>query len=194
MRGALRAAAFGLALAAALPAGLAGADSFTPVRLKITVAPVARLRSPLALSVSVSADPGALDNRSGPLRVRVKLAGECGGAYPYTAGTVLLDEELSPQPNTGQAYAALARGSGRPTAYGVQTVCVWLDDADARTWASDQSTQVDVSRACTSSAARYDTARRKRRPRSAAARRRRQQAVAADRRAALKACGPGVSL
>ena len=194
MRRARRAAALGLALAAALPAALAGADSITPVRLRITVAAVGRLHSPLGIGVSVSADPGALDDRSGPLRVRVKLAGECGGAYEYTSGAVLLDEQLSPQPNAGQAYAALARGSGRPTAYGVETVCVWLDDANARTWASDQSTQVDVSPACTSAAARYDAARRKRRARSPAAGRRQQRSIAADRRAALKACGPGVPL
>jgi hypothetical protein len=194
LRGARRALAIGLVLEVALPAGLAGADSFIPVRLDITVTPVARVHSPLALSVSVSADPGALDNRSGPVRVRAKLAGECGGAYQYASGAVLLDKQLGQQPSAGQAYFAVARGTGRPTTYGVETVCVWLNDAAGRTWASDQSTQVNVSRACTTAAARYDSARRKHRPRSLAARNRQRRIVAADRRAALKACGPGVPL
>jgi len=181
--GARRAALLGVGLAAVLPTGLAGADSFTPVRLTITVPPVARMHQPLAIRVAVSTDPGALDDRSGPVRVRVKLAGECGGTYQYTSGSVLLDKQLNPQPSTGRAYSALARGSGRPTAYGLQTVCVWLDDAGGRTWASDQSMQVNVSRACTTAAARYD-----------AARRRRRKQAAADRRAARRACGAGVSL
>ena len=172
-------------LAATLPGGLAAADSFTPVTLTISVAPVARLHAPLAVKVAVAADAGALDDRSGPVRVQVKLASECGGTYQYTPGAVLLNKQLSPQPSTGRPYTASVRGSGKPSAYGTQTVCVWLNDADSRTWASDQSTQVDVSRSCTSAAARYDTARK---------RHRKRKTIAADRRAASKACGPGVPL
>lgn len=183
MSGALRAAALGAVLAASLPAGLAGADSFTPVQLGITVAQIARLHQALPITVRVSADPGALDDRSGPIRIQIKLAPECGGTYQYTAGPVLLDEQLSPQPATGHAYSAVARGSGKPGAYGVQTVCAWLNDGQGVTWASDQSTQVNVSRACTTAAARYDAARRHRR-----------KQAAADRRAARRACGPGVAL
>ena len=168
-----------------LPGGLAGADSFTPVRLTIAVAPVGRLHAPLPVSVAVSADAGALDNRSGTLRVQVKLANECGGTYQYTAGAVLLDKPLSPQPATGHAYSATVRGSGKPTAYGTQVVCTWLDDAGGRTWANDQSTEVNVSTACTSAAARYDAARRRHAKRTT---------LAADRRSAAKACGPGVPL
>ena len=62
-----------------------------------------------------------------PIRIQVKLAPECGGTYQYTAGPVLLDKQLSPQPATGHAYSAVARGSGKPSAYGVQTVCAWLE-------------------------------------------------------------------
>jgi hypothetical protein len=186
--------ALGLALAVGLSAGLAAADSFSPVRLAITVAPTARLDAPLPITVAVSADASALDNRTGPLRIRVKLGGECGGAYEYTQGAVLLDQQLNPQPATGQAYSAVARGSGRPAAYGVQTVCVWLDDGEDRTWANDQSLQVDVSQACTTAAARYDAAHRQRRGRTLAARRRTQRTLAADRAAAARACGPGVAL
>jgi hypothetical protein len=182
----LRVAVLGLALAGALPATLAAADSFTPVRLTVSIAPVARLHAPLTVKVAVAADAGALDDRSGPLRVQVKLAGECGGVYQYTPGVVLLNKQLSPQPSTGSAYAASVKGSGKPSAYGTETVCVWLNDADGRTWASDQSTQVDVSRACTRAASRYDAARKRRHAKP--------KTVAADRRAARKACGAGVPL
>jgi hypothetical protein len=171
-------------LTAGLFANLAGADSFNPVRLEITVAPVARLHAPLPISVRVAADAGALDDRNGPIRAQVKLASECGGTYQYTQGPVLLDKPLSPQPNTGHPYSGAAHGSGRPSAYGVQTVCVWIEDRDQRVFASDSFTQVNVSPACTSAAARYDALRR----------RHRKRALASAQRSARRACGPGVAL
>jgi hypothetical protein len=134
----------------------------------------------------VSADPGALDNRTGPLRVRVKLASECGGTYQYTSGPVLMDQRLAPQPTTLRAYAATATGHGKPTAYGQFTVCTWLEEeGDNRDFATDQSLQVNVSRSCTLAAARYDAARRHHR---------RKSVLTADRRRARTACGPGVTL
>jgi hypothetical protein len=174
----------GFLLCGALPSGIAGADSSAPVRLTIMLAPVARLHRPLSIAVHVSADAGALDNRNGPIRIQVKLARECGGTYQYTPGVVLLNKQLSPQPSTGRAYSAVARGSGRPTAYGAQTVCAFLDD-DYEKWQDDTTDppQVDVSRSCTLAAARYDAAHRHRR-----------KQAAADRRAARRACGPGVPL
>jgi hypothetical protein len=205
---------------AAVAAGVAGllaltstpvaADSFTPVTLAITVAPVARLHQPLKITVAVSADAGVLDTRTAPLRIRVKLATECGGAYAYTPGTLLLDRVLSPQPATGQPYTAQATGSGRPRSYGVQTVCVFLEEeGDDRQFATDTSNQVDVSKPCTVRAGRYDAARRAlararrelRGARTGTTRARLGRLVAkraatakAGRRAALKACGQGVVL
>jgi hypothetical protein len=188
-----RAAALSV-LCAALGAGLARADSLMPVRLTTAITPIARLDKPLRVTVQVSADAGVLDDRTGPLRMRVKLATECGGTYQYTAGTVLLDKRLSPQPSTGHAYSGSVTGSAKPTAYGMQTVCVWLEDeGDQRVFASDQSSQVDVSQPCTRAAARYDVDRR-RRTRGAAALRRKRKILAADGRAARAACGPGVAL
>jgi hypothetical protein len=176
------------ALVAGTLAAPAGGDSFTPVRMSIQVAAVARLRAPLSVTVRVSADPGALDDRSGLMRVQVKLAAECGGTYQYTKGTVLLDKALSPQPATQQAYSGVASGSGQPSAYGEETVCTWLEDqGDNRVFASDQSIQIDVSRACTLAAARYGSARRARRHTA-------RRKLDADRRAARRACGPGVPL
>jgi hypothetical protein len=183
-----KAATAGLLVALGTTAWLAPAwgDGLTPVRLGISVAPVARAHRPLRITVSVSADPGALDNRSGPLRVRVKLASECGGTYQYTSGPVLLDKRLKPQPTTGHAYSGSVRGQGKPTAFGQMTVCTWLEDEGAnRDFATDQSVQVNVSKACTVAAARYDRDRRRHRGKSR---------LAAERRRARRACGPGVPL
>jgi hypothetical protein len=175
-------------LAVCLPAAVAGADSFTPVRLQISIAPVARLHSPLAITVHVSSDPGVLDDHTGPIRIQVKLAQACGGTYAYTPGVVLLDKQLSPQPATGHAYSAVASGSGKPNAYGVQTVCVFLNDS-YETFATDTSNQVNVSQACTVAAARYDKDRKTKHPKKA-----KKAKTAADKRAARSACGPGVPL
>jgi hypothetical protein len=199
-------------LAVASSATIAGADSFTPVRLAITIAPTARLAKPLAISVQVSADPGALDSATAPLRIRVKLAGECGGTFDTTPGPVLLDAELNPQPATGHAYQATARGAGTPRAYGARTVCSFLEqEGDNRQFDNDTADppQVDVSKPCTLAARRYDRdraalARAKRQLRHAKRRARRAQlrkvvarrtrTAARDRRAARSACGPGVPL
>ncbi len=176
----------GLALIGAiggLPSGVAGADSFNPVQLMIKIASVARRHVSLPITVKVTADASVLDTRTAPLRMRVKLARECGGTYSHTPGTVLLDKRMNPQPTTGKPYSAVARGSGKPRAYGVMTVCAFLDEeGDQRTFASDQSIQVDVSKACTRAAARFDRARR------------RGRTTRPLRHKARRACGPRVKL
>ena len=164
----------------------AGADSFTPVRLGITIAKVARLHQPVKVGVDVSADASVLDNATGPLWIRIKLAQECGGTFSSTPGVTLLDRQLRPQPATGRPYDANASGSGRPTRYGDQTVCAFLEEAgDNRMFANDTSNDVNVSRKCTTAAATYDAARRHHA---------RPKTLSADRRAARRACGPGVPL
>jgi hypothetical protein len=200
------------AAAVALGGGLAGADSFNPVRLAVTIAPVARLAQPLAITIDVSADAGALDTATAPLRIRAKLADECGGTFDTTPGPVLIDEQLNPQPATGQAYEATGHGSGNPTAYGHKTVCAFLEEeSDNRQFADDTVNPpvVDVSKPCTVAAARYDAARgslarakrqlrhAKRRANRARLKKlvaKRSKTVARDRRAARSACGPGVPL
>jgi hypothetical protein len=176
----MRAAAATIAIALAALAPTVLADSFTPVRLHVAIARVARLHKPLVVTVSVSADAGVLDNRDGPLHALVKLApGECGSDGENTRGTVLLKRALSPQPSPGMPYSARVTGRGRPSAYGVKTVCVFLEDAsDHRVFADDTTDYtVDVSRPCTRAAAAYDRSR-----------------TQADKRRARKACGPGVPL
>lgn len=178
-----------LALGATVPAGLAVADSFTPVRLTVDVAPVARLHARLSVTVHVSADASVLDTRSAPLRVRVRLARECGGTFESTTGVVLMDKQLSPQPTTGKPYSAVAHGAGRPAAYGAYTVCTYLEEeGDNRMFANDTSTTTTVSRRCTAAANRYDELKRSRRARK------HEDRIARARRAARRACGPGVPL
>ena len=178
-----------IAIATGLPAGVAAADSFTPVRLDIGVAAVARLHRPLPVTVHVSADPGALDDRTAPVRVGVKLASECGGDFAHTNGVTLINRRLSPQPTTGRAYSAVARGSGRPSAYGTDVVCTYLEEeGDGRVFANDESLTTDVSKPCTVAARRYDRLRRARDAKRHRAR------IGAARRAARRACGPGVPL
>jgi hypothetical protein len=178
--------ALAAAAAAALVAPSAGADSLAPIRVALHVAPVARLHKPLTVAVTVAADPSVLDNRFAPLRIEVRLAGECGGSFETTPGAALVDKLLSPQPVTERAYYAVAGGAGRPGTYGVKTVCTYLEEeGDNRVWAHDESLQVDVSRPCTLAAARYDRARR-----HGVGRR----ALRLHRRAARRACGPGVPL
>jgi hypothetical protein len=204
-----------LAAAAVLAVGLAqaapgSADSFTPVRLGISVAPIARRAAALPITVTVSADPGVLDGSDGPVRIEVKLATECGATFETTPGNTLLDGALNPQPATGRAYTATAHGAGSPSRYGSQTICAFLEDTGAgRVYASDESVGVDVTVACTAAAQRYDRAartlvraeRRLRRIHSARGRRRQRATIAAERRllaharaAGRDACGPGVAL
>lgn len=208
--------AVALAAGLALPASLAGADSFTPVTLSIAVTPVARAAAPLKVTVGVKADPGVLDTGEGPMRVEVKLAPECGGDFQHTAGVTLINLALSPAPTTGKAYAGSVTDRGRPLAYGVQTVCAYLEDSTVgRVYANDESVTVNVSSVCTTAGRRYDRAARGlaqarrqyrharhlrhargRRARHRAARlvTQRKRTLARDHRLGVAACGPGVPL
>lgn len=194
----------------ALPASLAAADSFTPVRVSVIVAPVARLRVALNVKATVGADPGVLDTSDRPIRIEVKLAQECGGSFQTTPGVTLLNKPLSPQPATGKGYSGSASGSGKPSAYGIQSLCVYVEDSGVgRVYGNDESQQVDVSPACTTAGRHYDSAqkalrssqRQLRRAKGKAARRRLKRTVAArqrtlnrDRGSGRKACGSGVPL
>ena len=188
----------------------AGADSFTPVTMDIAVAPVARLSVPLHVTVAVRADAGVLDTADGPLRVKVKLASECGGSFETTSGVTLVDAPLTPQPTVGRAYAGRASGAGRPVAYGTRTACAYLEDTGSdRVYANDESVTTDVTPPCTAAGRTYDrdlrslhaAQRSLRRARTPAARRRdrrlvsgRRHTLAAARRHGAAACGPGVPL
>lgn len=194
-----------------VPAGVAVADSFTPVTLTISVTPIARRAAALPLRIAVHADAGVLDSSGeGPMRLEVKLAPECGGDFQHTPGTTLMNLALTPPPATGRAYTATMSSRGRPLAYGVQTVCAFVETSTTgRVYAHDDATTVNVTPACTTAGMRYDRAARQvrlaqralRRASSAAARRRarrvlagRRRTLAAARRSGTAACGRGVAL
>jgi hypothetical protein len=194
---------------ALLVSGSAGADSFTPITLQVSSSAIGRLHGPLPVTVAVTADQGVLDTLA-PVRARVKLATECGGDFTSTVGTVLLDRRLTPQPDPAEAYHGQARGSGRPAAYGAQSVCVYIEEeGDYRQYASDTAGQLNVTQGCTSAAGRYDTAAAAlararsalRHARGSAIRKRlkklvakRSAATSAARRAGRVACGPVLPL
>jgi hypothetical protein len=189
---------------------VAGADSFTPVQMSIKVTPVARLHAKLPVTVTVNADPGALDDREGAIRIGVKLAPECGANFETTTGPIVLIRTLTPQPNAGRAYQASAAGFGRPGAYGVQTLCMFLEATTTqRVFANDESNSVNVSQPCTTAGTRYDKAnralsraRRQLRHAKGAGKRRRLKKLVAKRlrtlrqdgRRGVAACGKGVAL
>jgi hypothetical protein len=143
------------ALAAALLAvtavsvwsALAYADSFTPVRLSVTVPFKVKRHQTLPVKVKVSADKGALNRASAPLWLRVKLAGECGSTFSSTPGTRVLDRNLKPQPRRSRPYAITVKGSVKSDRAGRMTVCVYLQEqGDNRVFADDTSAQVNVLR------------------------------------------------
>ena len=108
---------------------IALAQDIDPVRLTVAA-------SSSAITITVAADPGALDPRAGPVRLQAKLArGECGGSFAFTSGTTVIDAALDPQPVAGAAYNASATGT--PGAGpGTFTVCAFLDD-DERQFTTD---------------------------------------------------------
>ncbi|MDQ6745767.1 MAG: hypothetical protein M3Z27_07135 [Actinomycetota bacterium] len=146
MRRALILALAGAALSL-LPSS-AAADSFTPVTVSYAFSWEVTPHPALHIAVSVAADPGVLDPRTGPLRARVKLTpSECGGDFDHTSGTVLLDRVLRPQPDPGEAFQGQATGSARSLRPGRYTVCVYIQD-DFKQFATDTSQQVSLTRAC----------------------------------------------
>jgi hypothetical protein len=126
-------------------------DSFTPVVLATTLAPVLHVGTKVPIRVKVTADASVLDIRDSPLKVEVALASECEGTFAATQmiGLALMNRPLSPQPAAGRAYSATAATTwNAPKHTGTQTVCVWLvQESDQRVFASDQSLTVQVAKA-----------------------------------------------
>lgn len=192
-----------------VPTATSSADSFTPITVSLSFTPVARLHAKFRVTAQISADAGVLDVAEQPVRIGVKLASECNADYEHTSGPAALNKHLDPQPSTGRAYAATISGWGRPTTYGVQTLCTYIEDRVGRVYANDESAQVDVSQPCTAAANRYDRdarslKRAQRRLHHAHARRARRRwrrtvardkrTVRRDRRRGVAACGRGVPL
>lgn len=162
----------------------ASADSLDPVSLSVSAPSVASRHAALRATVGVTADPGVLDVRAAPLRIRAKLAPECGGSFTGTTGPTVIDAALSPQPAAGKAYTATVTGKRKPAAYGTFTLCVFLEEeGDNRQFATDTDSTVAVTHTCTSASDRYATLKR----RLATARKHRSRSVASLRRRAVRA-------
>lgn len=193
----------------AAPSSLAAADSFTPVTVALHYTPIARLHAKFQVKATINADPGVLDVAVQPVRIGVKLATECGSTYETTTGPAVLNQHLQPEPPVGRSYAATITGAGRPTAYGTETLCMFIEDAIGRVYANDESQQVTISKPCTIAGSRYDkhnkaltrAKRQLRHAKSKSARKRLTKTVnkdkrtlGRDRRKGVAACGRGVVL
>jgi hypothetical protein len=125
---------------------LAAADAIDPITMVVTAPAAVKPGAPIAVSVVVNADPGALDPRAGAIHLGVRLAAECGGSYATTpsASTAIPNSVLSPQPAAGAAYRATAKGSTSASGNGDLTVCTYLTDDEGRQFATDTDTVVEV--------------------------------------------------
>jgi hypothetical protein len=147
-------------------AATAGAALLEPVTITAT-APELQIvaGTPFKLEVAVDAEPATLDIAAQPLRVRVKLAPECGGSFIGTAGPAAFEQTL-PAPAAGTAYKQLVSGKVTAASAGPEVVCAFLEDATERQFATDTEEEVTVLAAgavkqCTAATNQLTTAKRK---------------------------------
>jgi hypothetical protein len=184
-------AALGLALL--FPAAAPAQDE--PVTLTVSAPSVVAAKARFKLGVRIEAEAGALDIAARPLRLRVRMAPECGGTFDGTEGPTAIDRSLI-VPTNGAAYDASISARTRLTGFGTWTVCAFLEDAEQRQFATSTDTEVTVSRQCTVASKRLARARRAlRRARHAHRARRRTLAKKVRRLARRKrgACRSGGS-
>jgi hypothetical protein len=179
----MRAALVALAL-------LAPATADEPVRVAVDAPAVAPRAIPVRIAVAVDADPGALDARTAPLRIRVRLARACGATFDSTGGQTVLDAELNPQPQPATAYTSRVSPVASIRSYGTFTACAFVEqEGDDRLYAFDGTTEVSVTARCTVAASRAQRlARRLAHARRKAIRRRLRRRLAAARAAERRAC------
>jgi hypothetical protein len=157
----------GIACAALLiVATAAGAALLEPVTITAT-APEPQIVAgiPFKLEVAVEAEPATLDIAAQPLRVRVKLAPECGGSFIGTAGPAAFEQAL-PAPAAGAPYKQLVSGKVTVASAGPEVVCAFLEDATERQFATDTEEEVTVLAAgavkrCTAATKQLTTAKKK---------------------------------
>jgi hypothetical protein len=126
-----------------LVAATAGAALLEPVTITATAPePQIVAGTPFKLEVAVEAEAGALAIAAQPLRVRVKLAPECGGSFAGTAGPAVLEQTL-PAPGAGP-YKQLINGKATAASAGTDVVCAFLEDAQERQFATDTEEEVTV--------------------------------------------------
>ncbi|HEY2638064.1 MAG TPA: hypothetical protein VGI54_11780 [Solirubrobacteraceae bacterium] len=146
----MRRAVGGLVAVGAL--ALPAAALAEPVDLSVHALKRVGEKTPFKVSVGVRADAGALDIATAPLRLRVRLAPECGGTYGGTTGPKVMDRRLAPAPVAGRPYAARLTGTGKVPKVGTYAVCAFLEEkGDSRQFATavDTTVKVVVSKRCT---------------------------------------------
>ena len=133
----------GLAAFLAL-AAIAGAALIEPVTITATV-PESQVAAgtPFKLEVAVEAEAGTLDIAARPLRVRVKLAPECGGSFAGTAGPAAFESTLAGPP-AGAALKQTLTGKVTAPTPGTEVVCAFLEDATERQFATDTEEEITV--------------------------------------------------
>jgi hypothetical protein len=138
------AAALGSALALLVPAAAIANSLAEPVSIAASAPATATVGTPFEVAVAVEADPAALDIAIAPLRVRVKLAPECGGSFVGTPGPTAFEATL-PNPIPPGSFAGTFSGRVTESAAGTEIVCAFLEDAQERQFATDTGVEVGVS-------------------------------------------------
>ncbi|MDX6603611.1 MAG: phosphatidylinositol-3-phosphatase, partial [Solirubrobacterales bacterium] len=128
-------------LAAAQPA--AANELGEPVTVTAEAPSVVVAGTSFRIKADVAADPGALDIATQPMRVRIRLAPECGGSFAGTEGPTVVDRVL-PAPSPGAAYQASVGGEARLGATGPETICAFVEDSDERQFATDTEAGLTV--------------------------------------------------
>lgn len=155
----------GLAACLAI-AGGAGAALLEPVTITATAPePQIVAGTPFKLEVALEAEAATLDIAARPLRVRVKLAPECGGSFAGTAGPTAFEQTIAGPP-TGAALKQTLIGKVTATTPGTEVVCAFLEDATERQFATDTEEEVTVLapgavKQCTAATKRLQTAKKK---------------------------------
>jgi hypothetical protein len=130
----------------AAPAGALGAAG-EPIAVTANAPAVVASGSHFRLTVSVAAEAGALDIAAQPLRLRVRLAHECGGSFAGTRGPTALDRVL-PAPSAGASYRARAVARPKAGKAGAETVCAFLEDAQGRQFATETEERLRIVPRC----------------------------------------------
>jgi hypothetical protein len=136
-------AAFGGVLALLIPATATANSLSEPVTITADAPASVTAGAPFDLTVAVEADPAALGIAAMPLRVRVKLAPECGGSFAGTPGPAAFEATL-PNPVPAGPYAQTFTGRVTAPTPGTETVCAFLEDAQERQFATDSVAQTEA--------------------------------------------------
>ncbi|HEX8752099.1 MAG TPA: alkaline phosphatase family protein [Solirubrobacterales bacterium] len=140
-------AALVVPLALLIGPGPAAASFEEPVSVTAGAPGVVAAGASFPLTVDVTATAGALDIAAQPLRLRVRIAPECGGSFAGTEGPIAIDRTL-PAPTPGAPYSAHLSAPTRLGSTGTETICAFLEDAQERQFATDTEETLTVVPPC----------------------------------------------